>query len=154
ALTYLRRLLGQMRQVDTEEELERYERALTRDGMLSANGGTRRIRLVPSSEWVLGGRISSEEREALRAEVSEATRADGEARNGVRLAIEAANRVSSVLRDVTPERIRVSLDELRDAKRSLDATPDPTTIDLPSHLVELKRRVDTAKRAADDLERE
>src|SRR5690606_22981802 len=38
ALTYLRRLLGQMRQVDTEEELERNERALTRDGMLSANG--------------------------------------------------------------------------------------------------------------------
>ena len=68
ALTYLRRLLGQMRQVDTEEELERYERALTRDGMLSANGGTRRIRLVASSEWVLGARITSEEREALRDE--------------------------------------------------------------------------------------
>lgn len=154
ALTYLRRLLGQMRQVDTEEELERYERALTRDGMLSANGGTRRIRLVPSSEWVLGARISSEEREALRAEVLDATRADGEAKNGVRLAMEATTRVTSVLRDVTPERIRVSLDELRDAKRSLDDTPDPTTSDLPSHLVELKRRVDTAKRAADDLERE
>lgn len=154
ALTYLRRLLGQMRQVDTEEELERYARALTRDGMLSANGGTRRIRLVASSEWVLGARISSEEREALRAEVLEATRADGEAKNGVRLAMEATNRVTSVLRDVTPERIRVSLDELQDAKRSLDDTPDPTTIDLPSHLVELKRRVDSTKRAADDLERE
>lgn len=153
ALTYLRRLLGQMRQVDTEEELERHERALTRDGMLSANGGTRRIRLLASSEWVLGARISSEEREALRAEVLDATGADGEAKNGVRLAMEATNRVTSVLRDVTPERIRVSLDELQDAKRSLDDTPDPTTIDLPSHLVELKVRVDTAKRAADDLER-
>jgi chromosome segregation protein len=154
ARTYLRRLLGQMRQVDTEEELERHECALTRDGMLSANGGTRRIRLVPSSEWVLGARISSGELEALRAEVLDATRADGEAKNGVRLANEAANRVTSVLRDVTPERIRVSIEELQDAHRSLDGTPDPTTIDLPSHLVELKRRLDDAKRAADDFERD
>lgn len=154
ALTYLRRLLGQMRQVDTEEELERYERALTRDGMLSANGGTRRIRLVPSSEWVLGARISSEEREALRAEVLEATRADDDAKNRVRLAIEAANRVTSVLRNVTPERIRVLFEELQEAKRSLDDAPDPTTIDLPGHLVELKRRIDDAKRAADDAERD
>lgn len=154
ALTYLRRLLGQMRQVDTEEELERYERALTRDGMLSANGGTRRIRLVPSSEWVFGARISSEEREALQAEVLEATRADSEARKGVRLALDTANRVASVLRDVTPEHIRVSLNELRDAQRSLDGSPDPATIDLPSHLVELKRRVDEAKREADNIDRE
>ncbi len=153
ALAYLRRLLGQMRQVDTEEELERYERALTRDGMLSANGGTRRIRLIPANEWVLGAQISAEERQALRAEVIEATRADSEARERLRLTGETAERVARVLREITPEQVRLSLSQLLAAQRSLDGTVDPAQLDLPVHLREMKLRVDEAKRAADDASR-
>ncbi|MGE0672766.1 MAG: type I restriction-modification system subunit M N-terminal domain-containing protein [Methylibium sp.] len=55
--TYLRRILGNMVQVDTEEELEANQRALTRDCMLSANGGTKRIRELPMGEWVLGVQV-------------------------------------------------------------------------------------------------
>ena len=153
ALTYLRRLLGQMRQVDTEEELERHDRALTRDGMLSANGGTRRIRLISSTEWVLGAQISVEERQALRAEVIEATRADDEAQKRLRFTVEAADRVARVLRETTPDQVQQSLSQLHTAQRSLEGTIDPAQMDLPVHLRDLQRRVDEAKHAADEASR-
>lgn len=149
ALTYLRRLLGQMRQVETEEELERHQRALTRDGMLSANGGTRRIRLIPSTDWVLGAQISNEERHALREEVIEATRVDNEARERLQFTVDAGDRVARVVREITPDQIRLSFSELHTAQRSLDGTIDPAQLDLPTHLRDLQRRVDDAKRAAD-----
>lgn len=148
ALTYLRRLLGQMRQVDTEEELERHERALTRDGMLSANGGTRRLRLIQSADWVLGAEVSNEERQALRAEVIDATRADKEARERLQITTDALDRVTRVLREVTPDQIQLAFSELHVAQRSLDGTVDPAQLDLPAHLRDLQRRVDEADRAA------
>lgn len=153
ALTYLRRLLGQMRQVDTEEELERHERALTRDGMLSANGGTRRIRLISPNEWVLGAQISAAERQALKAEVIEAMRADDEAQKRLRFTLEVEARVTRVLREMTPDHIQQSLSQMRTAKRSLEGTIDPAQIDLPSHLRDLQQRVNKAKLAADEATR-
>lgn len=153
ALTYLRRLLGQMRQVDTEEELERHERALTRDGMLSANGGTRRIRLISPNEWVLGAQISAAERQALKAEVIEAMRADDEAQKRLRFTLEVDARVTRVLREMTPIHIQQSLSQMRTAQRSLEGTIDPAQIDLPSHLRDLQQRVNKAKLAADEATR-
>jgi len=153
ALTYLRRLLGQMRQVDTEEELERHERALTRDGMLSANGGTRRIRLISPNEWVLGAQISAAERQALKAEVIEAMRADDEAQKRLRFTLEVEARVTRVLREMTPDHIQQSLSQMRTAQRSLEGTIDPAQIDLPSHLRDLQQRVNKAKLAADEATR-
>jgi len=153
ALTYLRRLLGQMRQVDTEEELERHERALTRDGMLSANGGTRRIRLISPNEWVLGAQISAAERQALKAEVIEAMRADDEAQKRLRFTVEAEARVTRILQEMTPDHIRQSLSQMHTAQRSLEGTIDPAQIDLPSHLRDLQQRVNKAKLAADEATR-
>lgn len=153
ALTYLRRLLGQMRQVDTEEELEGHERALTRDGMLSANGGTRRIRLISPNEWVLGAQISAAERQALKAEVIEAMRADDEAQKRLRFTLEVEARVTRVLREMTPDHIQQSLSQMRTAQRSLEGTIDPAQIDLPSHLRDLQQRVNKAKLAADEATR-
>ncbi|HEY2394833.1 MAG TPA: SbcC/MukB-like Walker B domain-containing protein [Rudaea sp.] len=54
AVAYLRRILGRLRCVETEEELERFDRAITADGMLSSNGGTSRIRLVDPAAWLCG----------------------------------------------------------------------------------------------------
>lgn len=71
ALAYLRALLGDMRCVESEEELEQYRRALTMDGMLSANFSTSRLRLVPADRLQLGKRVTFAEREALRKELKE-----------------------------------------------------------------------------------
>lgn len=54
ALSYLRSQFGSMRRAQTEEELERHSRALTIDGMLSARGGTRAIRLLSAHQLLLG----------------------------------------------------------------------------------------------------
>jgi chromosome segregation protein len=147
ALTYLRRLMGQMRQVDTEAELEQFDRALTRDGMLSANGGTRRLRLVSTSDWVLGARISQVERQVLRDEVIAATRADKEAQELLQFVTDAYERVSRVVREVELDRIQLAYSDLRIAQQSLDDTIDPAELDMPEHLRELQRRADEAEGA-------
>ena len=65
ALAYIRQLFGATRRVETEEELERYSRALTVDGMLSANGGTRALRLPSAHQLLLGAQSARDhEREA------------------------------------------------------------------------------------------
>lgn len=65
ALTYLRSQFRTMRRAETEEELERYDRALTIDGMLSARGGTRAIRLLTAHQLLLGMKANADqEREA------------------------------------------------------------------------------------------
>ncbi len=61
ALAYLQRLMGGLRQVASEEELELHPRSMTKDGMLSSNGGTSRLRLVEPSQWVFGVKISQDE---------------------------------------------------------------------------------------------
>lgn len=61
ALNFLRSQFGTMRRVQTEEELERYPRALTIDGMLSARGGTRAIRLLAAHQLLLGARASRDQ---------------------------------------------------------------------------------------------
>lgn len=149
ALAFLRRLLGQMRQVETEEELEGNERALTGDGMLSANGGTRRIRLVPATEWALGAEISKNERQALREEEMEATRAETAARRRLALSTEADERVRRVLRDITLEAFSLALTQVQTAQRSFDSAADPGQTALPQHLQKMRKRVEDAKKAAD-----
>ncbi|MFA9440831.1 SbcC/MukB-like Walker B domain-containing protein [Uliginosibacterium sp. sgz301328] len=80
ALAFLQRLMGSMRCVETEAELEAHPRALTRDGMLSANGGTRRLKLIPRHEWRLGAKISEADIAVLRQDVMDATRAESAAK--------------------------------------------------------------------------
>lgn len=150
ALAFLRRLLGQMRQVETEEELEGNERALTRDGMLSANGGTRRIRLVPATEWALGAEISKEERQALREEEINATREDTAAKGRLALSKDADERVRRVLREITLEAFSLALAQVEAAQRSLDSAGDSGHTALPQHLQKLRKRVEDAKKAADE----
>lgn len=54
ARRFLWHKFGNMRLVDTEEELETYSRAITRDGMLSQGGLTKPIRVAPVSDLRVG----------------------------------------------------------------------------------------------------
>lgn len=69
ALAYLRQLFGTTRRVETEEELEQYSRALTIDGMLSARGGTRALRLPGAHQLILGAQASKDQEELAKQRV-------------------------------------------------------------------------------------
>lgn len=73
AVSYLRMLLGKTRMVDTEEELEAHPRSLTVDGMLSANGGTKSIRLVQPDAFLIGTKVADNEKSVLRRQIAAAT---------------------------------------------------------------------------------
>lgn len=72
ALSYLRALFGSMKCVETEEELEKNPRALTIDGMLSANFTTSRMRLFPQSALLFGKRLTHAEEVQIRDRLSNA----------------------------------------------------------------------------------
>ena len=71
-LAYLRALLGSMRQVDTEEDLERYPRALTIDGMLSANFTTSRLQLYAPEDLRFGRRLDASALNCLHLQMKDA----------------------------------------------------------------------------------
>lgn len=54
ALRFLCQKFGNMRLVHSEEDLERYSRAITQDGMLSQGGLTKSIKIIPVSDLRLG----------------------------------------------------------------------------------------------------
>lgn len=54
ALAFAAQTLGRLRQASSDAELEQNARALTKDGMLSKSGGTKRIRLMPMARCVIG----------------------------------------------------------------------------------------------------
>ncbi|MEI9978960.1 MAG: SbcC/MukB-like Walker B domain-containing protein [Edaphobacter sp.] len=72
ALAYLRSVLGTMRCVNTEEELERNPRALTIDGMLSANFSTTRLRLYPTEKLLFGKRLTQAEQKEFQTQLTSA----------------------------------------------------------------------------------
>lgn len=80
ALAYLRSLFGTMRCVQTEEELERYPRAITLDGMLSANFTTSRMRLYDPDRLLFGKRLSPADRTAIQRQVEQAIEAERNAK--------------------------------------------------------------------------
>lgn len=72
ALSYLRAIFGTMKCVETEEELEKNTRALTVDGMLSANFATSRMRLLPQGSLLFGKRMTHAEQESIRQKLERA----------------------------------------------------------------------------------
>lgn len=145
ALAYLRRILGNMRQVDTEEELEAYSRALTRDYMLSANGGTRRIRALQTSEWVLGVQLSTDDKAELRKEVQRANDAEQKAKAQAGLSRDADERVRAALRDVQVDAFALSLAKFDAASANSQAAKATGQVPLSERLQELERKVQEAR---------
>lgn len=154
ALAYLRRIFGQMKQVKTEEELEENDRALTPDGMLSANGGTRRIRLISPAEWVLGAAISGEERQSLRDDVLKAHNAADEVKGKLALSKKADEETRRILKEVTVGGFGLALTEFQTAKAAADSILDSEQEALPEHLQKLRESVQAAKNAADSAAKE
>ena len=72
ALSYLRALFGTMKCVETEEELEKNPRALTVDGMLSANFTTSRMRLLPQGALLFGKRLTHAEKMSIQSKLEKA----------------------------------------------------------------------------------
>jgi chromosome segregation protein len=145
ALAYLRRILGNMRQVETEAELETYGRALTKDYMLSANGGTKKIRALPLLEWVLGIQLSTEDKTGLRAEVRLAHEGEAKAKAQSALSREADERVRATLRDVQVDAFALSISQFEAAKAKVEAAKARGDVPVPERLNELQREVQAAR---------
>lgn len=145
ALAYLRRILGNMRQVETEAELEEHSRALTRDYMLSANGGTRRIRALHTSEWVLGVQLTMDDKAELRREVHLADDAEQKAKRQLGLSRDADERVRAVLRDVQVDAFALALAEFDAAAASSEANKAGGDIPVSERIRKLQADVQAAR---------
>lgn len=148
ALAYLRRIIGRMRKVETEEELEKHDRSLTMDGMLSANGGTRRIRLVGEEDLVLGARVSEAEKARLHQELQEAIRSHERAEGVLTAAKKADARLRQVLYDSDIGTIRAELAEFTANETFFKSLPLPGEVVIPEQLRETMALRDLAERAS------
>lgn len=122
ALTYLRSLLGSMKRVATEEELELCNRALTVDGMLSANFTTSRLRFYPPEKQLFGKRLTYAEKEALRTASIAAVDEELKALDGLRAIEEAIARINKLgdlvdLRSRTIENVAQAVQEQGELQR-------------------------------------
>lgn len=141
ALTYLRRLFGKMRRVQTEDELKEYDRAMTVDGMLSANGGTRRIRLISADSWALGIEVTNAEKDTLRQEVNRAMTEMNEAQRRVDFAKGADDKARRAVKEVSIEKYSLAATELQAADDRMSAASDVNKDALPDYLVSMQTRM-------------
>ncbi len=148
ALTFLRRILGPTRQVDTEDELRIYERALTKDGMQSGNGGTRRIRLVSASDFALGVKVSAADLGLLQKEAVAATEQENLASKRAGKTKAASEKLRHTLEAISIDKYRLALSKLQSAQDDLRSVGEITPESLPQYLQDLKRDLDNAKKAA------
>ncbi|MDQ5919126.1 MAG: hypothetical protein QG660_2241, partial [Pseudomonadota bacterium] len=122
ALAYLRSLVGNMKRVETEEELEQYSRALTADGMLSANFTTSRLRFYSAEKQLFGKRLTYAEKEALRKESIDAIEEEIKANDHLKAIEDAIARTNKLgelsdIRTRTVENVAQALQEQRELNR-------------------------------------
>lgn len=143
AVTYVRMLLGKMRMVDTEEELERHHRSLTVDGMLSANGGTRPLRLISPVDFKIGTRIPEARKKALQEEIESANR-EHQAAESYFKAVDAGKRAIDglgVLERVT-ETVSRACDEVASLDRRIaDLARRKADLEEDSSIVALRQTI-------------
>lgn len=149
ALAYLRRILGRMKRVETEAELRREDRALTTDYMLSANGGTKRIRPLPQDRWILGVKLTNEDRAAMMDENRKVLQMAHDANNRFKKLEKALNMVQSTLQQVTKTGYELAITSFETASNEFDATQNPDTIPVPDRVAVLQAKVKAAKTEAD-----
>jgi uncharacterized protein YPO0396 len=107
AVSYIRFLFGGMRRVKDTAELRLHSRALTIDGMLSANGSTQAIRLVRPDELMLGRKAGPADETFLKGLLDGASRVLSEAQQAA-ATIETAYKAWSQIGDPTDLKTRVS----------------------------------------------
>lgn len=152
ALAYLRRCIGPLRQVDTEEELEKYDRSLSSDGMLSLNGGTRRIRLIDKGLWELGARPAGSDVQFLREETTRLIQVEVATKQRLQESRRADEALQRARNEAANAIFGSALIALAAAAAELDATDDVPDADLPQHLKDLVASMNNMKRQAEDAE--
>jgi chromosome segregation protein len=152
ALAYLTRILGKMRCVESEAELEEHSRALTKDCMLSANGGTRRMRPLPVSDWILGVQISSTDKAELLDEWQNARKSEQDAKRLAGLSQHAKESVALALKEVTLDRFSAALTGYQASVDAEAAASDPKAMELPERLQKLKEQANEARQRHTDAQ--
>lgn len=149
ALAFLRRMLGSLRQVQSEQELEKHPRSMTQDGMLSANGGTTRLRLVEPKLWSLGVQISNEERAALEKEVRKAERVWSEAKTIRGRTKAALEELHSTIASCTIEEYDSALGAMNAAFIALSAADETASSEKAQSLAEKLNAANLTRKTAD-----
>lgn len=125
ALAYLRSLMGSMKRVETELELEFESRALTVDGMLSANFTISRLRFYPAEKQLFGKHLTYAEKESLRKEFTDAIDEEMKANGDLKAIEDAIARINKLgeladIRTRTVENVAQALQEQGELKRVID----------------------------------
>lgn len=154
AVTYVRQLLGDMRRVQTETELERFPRALTSDGMMSANGGTRRLRRPDAEHWRIGMKLSATQQQELYKEVVGAQQAHDQIKRQCGLLEQASDAIREALKGVSLASYAEVVDALRESQDQIDALPDPVTIKEPKRVLDLRNKKQQADESLEKLDTE
>lgn len=150
ALAFVHRLLGKMKRVETEEELRVNDRALTRDGMLSANGGTRRLRLEQPDAWALGVQISDVEKNQLRDDLVTHTQTVTLASERYAAFETAISDIKDCLKTTTIHAYEVALIGFQSAVTEHGAVNLATDVHLPDHLASLDKKIKEAEKISKD----
>ena len=145
AIAYLSRLFGTTRMVETEEELERHSRAMTKDGMLSANGGTRGMRMLSPNEWLLGVQVSSTDKSEFREELQRAAEAVSAANRRAELSKEADEAIRSAIKNCTKHDFEMALTLLASADGEVQAAKDPVELVVSDRLINLRNMAQEAR---------
>lgn len=144
AVAYVQGIFGDMRCVSTEAELERFPRSVTRDGMMSRNGGTKRLRLPEGDQWKIGSKLSALQQRELHQQTVNAQRALEHAR-ATRRRLEAVDEgLRQMLRDLDVARYSAVAETVRSAAAELANTTDPETVVEPQHVQEIRAKKSTA----------
>ncbi|NZA26398.1 AAA family ATPase [Luteimonas sp. SJ-92] len=149
AVAFLRRQLGDLCRVETEVELIRSRRGLSRDGVLAKGGSIERLRPVAAAEWKIG---ASDNRARARAQREELAAAEAEVRRmepGVQHA-EACQRglarlaadggFAQALHDRALEHRKLE-QRYRSAREGHDAAADPDLVRMGEAVRELQARI-------------
>lgn len=150
ALAYLRRILGRMKRVNSTEQLRHEPRAMSVDYMLSANGGTKRIRPLEEASWILGVKLTNEDRAAAITESRDAVIADRAASLYSRTIDAAFAKVQTALQQVTLVSYSTAVAQCESATRDLSITADPAAVPVSERLKAMRSQVAEARKQSVD----
>lgn len=153
AVRYVRQLLGNMRCVKDEEELERYSRALTADGMVSANGGTQRKRLPDAKDWQIGSKLTESKKNELHQQIIQAQRALDAAKNMLLQIEKTEETLRQTLRDLDAPDYADTITGIRSTREDLLSVPDPATAKEPERVAQLKKKRDEVDAEIQSIEK-
>lgn len=152
AVAYVQGIFGDMRCVSTEAELERFPRSVTRDGMMSRNGGTKRLRLPEAEHWKIGSKLSAPQQRELHQQTINAQRALEQAKTVARRFEAADEGLRQALRDLDATKYLALAETVRNAVAELATMTDPETVVEPQHVQEIRAKKSAASTALTQVE--